>query len=180
MLGIKKMLKDDDATGIVGALSACLPSSVIGGGIGAIITLFGTICAALIGFLPAAYTVVCTPFFCGCGTGCCTGLFTLIESAICCGVPLMLDALLATCVGGLTSCAAAGGALLDYFVAIAPCTGLWLTSTAPCITACLTPAIGVIAAALSAVIGAFGCSLGAGTGFIGMIFGNLGQNVGAM
>ena len=160
MLGIKKMMKDDDATGIVSALSACLPSSVVAGGIGSIITLLGTICAAVIGFIPAAWTACTLPCCFGCGSGLVAGLFTLIEGAVCIGGPVLIDAFMATCVGGITSLFAASGTVIDYLVTMAPCT-----------TVCLTPTIGVLAAACSAIVGSFGFSLGAGTGLLGAIFG---------
>jgi len=174
MFGIKKMLKDEEATGIIGAISACLPSSVIGGGLGAIYTLvmmiFGFIFSGFC--IPALWSICTSCCCCGCGTGLLTGAYTLATWGISCCVALLMDTIIATCVGGITSCCASLGTMCDYGI----CTLHHVICTAPITTACLTPAIGVLAAAASAICGAFGCSFAAATGAIGMLL-NLGEKI---
>ncbi|RZN63937.1 MAG: hypothetical protein EF806_06835 [Candidatus Methanoliparum thermophilum] len=165
MFGIKKMLKDDDATGIVGAISACLPSSVCFGGFGAIVTLLHMIVGIISTGCCTLWTIGTSFCCCGCGTGLLTGAYTLATWGISCCSALIFDTIFATCVGGITSCVAALGAMSDYIIC-----------TTPIATVCLTPIIGVLAAAVSAICGAFGCSFTAATGAIGMLF-NLGENI---
>lgn len=152
MLGIKKMMKDDDATGILGAVS------------GGLFGVFPAVCAAILSLIPACglgclagcAADILAPLA-GCGAGCFIGLpicGALLGGAGGAGILGALTATWFASAGGLI------GTFIDYIVTMAPCA-----------TVCLTPTIGVLAAACSAIVGSFGFSLGAGTGLLGAIFG---------
>ena len=170
---MKKMFKDEEGTGILGAVSCSVMPGIIGD---AFMAVVGAIVGCAMGCVAGIIgDIVACPL--GCWCGCCVGFPVIgeIVGAVCgAGILGILAALWNMCAGG------AIGAFIDFVlfaliptacICTVPVVGCGLGAAVLGGLGISMPCLAPLAALVAMIVGAFGCSLGSG---IAAIFGSIG------